>query len=249
MTANQRSPVDKFLCVIGALFFRFRNGLFPVIFLLLAFFVRPAFFAGSRELDPFVTSIGVVIALLGEIVRCLTIGLVYIHRGGRDRKVYAASLVTEGIYAHTRNPMYVGNLLLTLGFCLMYGTPWMYAVIFPFFLLVYVGIVFEEERFLREKFGTEYEDYCRNTNRFLPKIHGLAQTMRRHHFDWKNVIKKEYGTLFGFSFGTYLVLVIKYRYLYGPVGILGQPGLLVLFAVPLVILYGTARFLKKTRRL
>ncbi|HPD61443.1 MAG TPA: isoprenylcysteine carboxylmethyltransferase family protein, partial [Thermodesulfobacteriota bacterium] len=211
--------------------------------------VRPSFFAGEKELDFFATGLGVGIVLLGEIVRCLTIGLVYIKRGGRDSRIYANNLVTEGIYAHTRNPMYTGNLFIALGFCLMYGSAWMYGVVFPFFLLVYMGIVFEEERFLREKFGLAYENYCRNTNRFLPRLHGLAQTIKQYHFDWKKVIKKEFGTIFGSLFGAYMVLAFKYRYLYGPVGILGRPGLLILFTVPLFILYGTARFLKNTRRL
>lgn len=249
MTLHQQSPVDRTLCAVGAFFFRFRNGLFPAVFVLVALFVRPAFFAGSRVLDPCTTAAGAALALLGETVRCLTIGLVYIERGGRNYNVYASSLVTQGIYAHTRNPMYVGNLLLTLGFCLMYGSPWMIVVVFPFFLLVYMGIVFEEERFLSGKFGATYDAYCRDTNRFLPRIAGWVQTLKQHRFDWRYVIKKEYGTLFMFSFGTYAVLAFKYRYLLGPEGILGRPGLLVLGAIPLGVLYGAARFLKKTGRL
>ncbi len=242
--------MDKTLCAIGAFFFRFRNGLFPVIYLLVALFVRPAFFAGNPKWDSFATGIGLMVAMLGETIRCLTIGLVYsIVRGGRDGRVYADHLVTEGIYAHTRNPMYVGNLLFALGFCLMYGSPWMYLVVFPFFLLVYVSIVFEEERFLSEKFGEKYDEYVHNTNRFLPRLQGLAQTMRQHHFDWTRVIAKEYGTLFVFFFGAYVLLIAKYRYLIGPVGILGRPGLLVLFSIPFFILYGIARFLKKTDRI
>lgn len=244
-----RSPIDKAFCTVGAFFFRFRNGLFPVVFLLAALVVRPAFFADSKDMDPLATSLGLLLAASGEIIRCLTIGLVYIVRGGRGGRVYAKNLVTEGIYAHTRNPMYVGNLLLALGFCLMYGSPWMLLFVFPFFLLVYISIVFEEERFLRENFGEQYEEYLRNTNRFLPRLRGLTETMKQHQFDWKKVITKEYGTLFGFLMGAYLVLMIKYRYLIGPVGILGHPGLIVLLMTPFFVFYGVARFLKITRRL
>ena len=242
--------MDKTLCAIGAFFFRFRNGLFPVLYLLVAVFVRPAFFAGNPKWDPIATGIGLVAAMLGETIRCLTIGLVYsITRGGRNGRVYAKDLVTEGIFAHTRNPMYVGNLFFALGFCLMYGSPWTYLAIFPFFLLVYVSIVAEEERFLKEKFGEKYDEYLRNTNRFVPRLQGLAQTMRQHPFDWKRVIAKEYGTLFVFFFGAYVLLIAKYRYLIGPVGILDRPGILVIFSIPFFILYGVARFLKKTDRI
>ncbi|HLA27523.1 MAG TPA: isoprenylcysteine carboxylmethyltransferase family protein [Syntrophales bacterium] len=248
--AKDRSSMYKTLCAIGAFFFRFRNGLFPVVYLLGALLVRPAFFAGSRRWDLFATGIGLNVAMLGETIRCLTIGLVYnIVRGGRNGQVYAEDLVIEGIYAHTRNPMYVGNLLFALGFCLIYGSPWTYLAIFPFFLLVYLSIVLEEERFLREKFGEKYDEYLRDTNRFLPRLQGLAQTMRRHRFDWKRVIAKEYGTLFVWFFGAYVLLIAKYRYLIGPVGILGRPELIALFATPFFILYGVARFLKKTDRI
>lgn len=157
VTTNQHSPIDKVLCAIGA-FFRFRNGLFPTIFLLVVFLVRPSFFCGRKGSGSLCRRLRFNNGAAGRNCRCLTIGLVYVKRGGLNSRVYAKDLVTEGIYAHTRNPMYTGNLLIALGFCLMYGSPWMYGVVFPFFLLVYMGIVFEEERFLREKFGTEYEE-------------------------------------------------------------------------------------------
>lgn len=242
--------MDKALCAAGAFFFRFRNGLFPLIYLLVALFVRPAYFAGNPKWDALATGIGLAIAAFGEAVRCLTIGLVYtIVRGGRNGRVYADHLVTEGVFAHTRNPMYLGNLLFALGFCLMYGSPWMYLVIFPFFLFVYVSIVHEEERFLREKFAGEYDEYVLRTNRFIPRLKGLTQTIKQHNFDMERVIAKEYGTLFVFFFGAYVLLIAKYRYLIGPVGILGRPDLLVLFSVPLFVLYGVARYLKKTDRI
>jgi protein-S-isoprenylcysteine O-methyltransferase Ste14 len=248
MTTYQPSPIDTALSAIGAFFFRFRDGLFPATFLLVILLVPPSLFAGEEELDPFATGVGCTITLLGEIVRCFTIGLQYVKRGGRNRRVYADRLVTEGLYAVVRNPMYTGNLFIALGFCLMYGSPWAYAAVFPFFLLVYVSIVFEEERFLREKFGTEYEEYCRNTARFLPKVRGLAQTIKQHRFDWKKIVKKEFGTIFGTLFGAYAVLAFKYLYPLGPEDI-GPLMILILFSTPLFILYGTARFLKKTKRL
>ena len=81
--AKDSSFVGKTLCAIGAFFFCFRDGLFPVIYLLVALFVRPAFFAGNPKWDPFATGIGLMVAMLGETIRCLTIGLVYsIVRGG-----------------------------------------------------------------------------------------------------------------------------------------------------------------------
>ena len=248
MTTYQRLPIDKVLCALGAFFFRFRDGLFPVTFLLVVLLVPPSWFAGEERLDPFADGLGAAMALLGEIVRCVTIGLVYVKRGGLNRRVYAKGLVTGGVYAHTRNPMYVGNLLIVLGICLIYGSFWLCSVVFLFFLLVYTSIIFEEERFLREKFGAEYKEYCRNTNRFLPRMSGLAQTIKQHQFDWKKVVKKEFGTIFGTLFGIYVVLAYTHLYPLGPEDI-SPLQTLILFSIPLFILYGVARFLKKTKRL
>ena len=45
----------------------------------------------------------------------LTIGYEYIVRGGRQGKVYAEDLVQGGVFAHSRNPLYLGNLLIIVG--------------------------------------------------------------------------------------------------------------------------------------
>ena len=89
---------------------------FPVVYLLVALFIRPAFFAGNPKWDYFATGVGLMLAALGESIRCLTIGLDdHIVRGGRHGRVYANRLVTEGMFAHTRNPTYVGNLFSPWG--------------------------------------------------------------------------------------------------------------------------------------
>ena len=50
---------------IGKFFFRYRNGLFPVIFLVIALFVRPTWFLGDAQLDLYATGVGTVVALAG----------------------------------------------------------------------------------------------------------------------------------------------------------------------------------------
>jgi len=234
---------------IGNFFFRFRNGLFPFIFLVLALFVRPAWFLGNEKLDLIATGAGIVCALAGGLVRILTIGLVYIRRGGKDYKVYARDLVTDGIYSHVRNPMYLGNLLIAAGICLMYGSPWLYAGVFPFFVLVYISIVAEEERFLASKFGEGYEDYCRSVPRFWPNLRGVSATFGNYRFNWKRVIKKEYGTTVALLAALYVLTVWKYAFLHGMTAeqVL-RPGLVAPLLVLLAV-YVSAMFLKKSRRI
>ncbi|HYQ70727.1 MAG TPA: isoprenylcysteine carboxylmethyltransferase family protein [Gammaproteobacteria bacterium] len=233
----------------GYFFFRYRNGLFPIIFLALFMAVRPALFLGQAKLDLLVTGIGAACALAGGLVRILTIGLVYIKRGGRDNRVSADDLVTDGIYAHVRNPMYLGNLLIAAGICLMYGSPWLYAGVFPLFLLIYISIVAEEERYLSTRFGPEFDAYRRSTPRFWPKLNGILATIGNYRFRWKRVLKKEYGTTFSLLAVVYLLAVWKYGHLHGLFPVHMQRPVVI---VPLLLLlagYLGVVVLKKTRRI
>ncbi len=109
------------LPTIGHFLFRYRNALFPVA-------VVPLFLPGPEPFgDTWVaTLLGAMVAALGQLVRVVTIGYRYVIRGGRGRRVYAEDLVTDGIYAHVRNPMYVSVLAIILGqalSCAIVGSP------------------------------------------------------------------------------------------------------------------------------
>src|SRR3954470_19201063 len=109
--------------------FRNRNGLFPFFYLIL--------FVSSPEVfhDPVAAMIaGFTITLLGQLIRVVTIGLVYIMRGGKNRRVYADDLVTTGIFAHCRNPLYVGNILILAGLGVASNSLIFLAVFLPVFL-------------------------------------------------------------------------------------------------------------------
>lgn len=78
-----------------------------------------------------------------------------------------SALVTGGIYAWTRNPMYLGLAILLIGWAISLGTitPFVGAVLFvP--LIEWVQIR-PEEHVLRERFGKGYVDYCARVNRWL----------------------------------------------------------------------------------
>jgi len=87
-------------------------------------------------------------------------------------------LLTEGIYARTRNPRYLELLAFVSAYAAFanYTGTWMlYALVFPAIHLV----VLLEERELRERFGAEYEDYCRRVPRYIPKRGDPASPARR----------------------------------------------------------------------
>ena len=237
------------LVAIGNFFFRFRNALFPIIFVVLTFFTRPAFFLGNPTLDKVVVWLGMAIASAGQCFRLLVIGYAYIKRGGKEGRVYADNLVAKGFYAHTRNPMYVGNFLIAVGLGLIYGSPWIYFFVIPFFAFVYLSIVTAEEIYLAKRFGKEYEDYRLRVNRFIPDLRGIGKSLREFHYDWKRAIRKDYGTFFGTLFGIFAIQIWKLYYLYGYAE---KKNAILAIGITIVVgfsVYLLVRFLKLTGRL
>lgn len=229
---------------LGNFLFHYRNILFPVFYLML-FIPSPHLFSDYR----IALVLGFSVAMFGQICRVATIGLKYIVRGGKNRRVYAEDLITEGLFAHTRNPLYVGNVSILIGLGLMTNTLLFNLVMSPLFIFIYQAIIRAEENFLRNKFGAAFDEYCADTNRWLPKLKGLSETMSSMEFNWKRVIIKEYTSAYIWLSGAVLVIVktfyrlesqelyLTYRY----------PMLVVLFV--LLALYLFTRYLKKSKKL
>ena len=100
---------------LGNLIFRGRDALFPIVLLTLAFGTKPHIAGGSHSVDHLVDIAGVLVVLTGQLLRVMVIGLVYITRGGQDRRVWANTLVDGGMFGHSRNPLYFANVLIVLG--------------------------------------------------------------------------------------------------------------------------------------
>jgi protein-S-isoprenylcysteine O-methyltransferase Ste14 len=180
------------MVALGNFLFRWRNTIFPWLFVLLLL-------PGPRLLaNPWhALVLSVLITGLGQTIRVLTIGLRYIKRGGRGGKVYANDLVTEGIYGHVRNPMYVGNVLICLGVAIASNSLIVTAAAVPLAAFAYAAIVAAEEKYLREKFGEAFEAYCRDVPAWVPHLRGLGDTLSGMTFNWRRVVLKEFGTPFG----------------------------------------------------
>lgn len=241
--------VRSFLLTSGNFLFKFRNALFPAIFVCMFLFTRPALFLGNETLDYFIVTLGILAALAGQCFRLAVIGYAYIKRGGKDGKVYADDLVIQGFYAHTRNPMYVGNFLIAVGLGLIYGSPWVYFFVIPFFTLAYLSIVMAEETYLRQKFGKQYEDYEKQVNRFIPDFRGIKESLGGFRYDWRKAIRKDYGTLFATLFGIVFINIWKQFYLYGFASRKETIILLAALIIPIALGYAFVRFLKLTGRL
>jgi protein-S-isoprenylcysteine O-methyltransferase Ste14 len=230
----------------GHFFFKHRDWIFPAVFLALVAASRPRLPFGSPSWDAGLNALGIAVALAGQALRAAVIGYAYIRRGGKNRRIHADVLVAEGFFAHSRNPLYVGNLLALTGFTLIHNSPLCYLAGLPFFAFAYLSIVVAEEDHLRRRFGDAYEDYCRHVNRFLPSFAGLGRTLDGMRFDWRRLIRKEYGATFaGLTAVVALVVWDSYR-LYGADVARRTMLAAALVWVPIAAAYGLARYLKKS---
>lgn len=241
--------METLIVRLGKFFFKYRNAIFPVLYLSLFALTRPGVFLGSLYVDRYVCVLGILIALAGQTFRILVIGFAYIRRGGKDGKVYADSLVQTGFYAHVRNPMYVGNYLIMLGFVLLYGSLWAYIVVLPFFTLVYYSIVKNEEAYLKKTFGREFAEYEAKVNRFIPDFRGIQHSLKQFRYDWRKVLRKEYGTITFVLCGIIVMLIWKNITIFGYAQKRHEIVNLSTLFIPVALFYGITRYLKKTGKL
>ena len=234
----------------GNVIFRVRDVLFPLMLLTVAFGTRPRLAGDAMSTDHLVDVIGVLVSMTGQALRVLVIGLVYITRGGQNRQVWANSLVDTGMFAHSRNPLYLANLLLFLGLAIVHNGWAMYFIVLPFFVVAYVCIIAAEEQFLDGRFGEVYADYCRRVPRWLPTLRGLSGTLRSTQFDWMKVLRKEYGTPFAWMTGALILLVWEHWASPGapPIGRVELATVIAIWIV-LAVAYLTVRTLKLNGRL
>lgn len=78
-----------------------------------------------------------------------------------------SALMTSGIYAKTRNPLYLGFSLFYLGIAAIAQSGWMLLLFVPVAIIVRFAVVGAEERYLARRFGEQYLDYTRRVRRWV----------------------------------------------------------------------------------
>lgn len=111
---------------------------------------------------------GIMIILAGAaiLIRCI-FAFAIEGKGTLSPVDPARHLVVHGFYRYTRNPMYVGVMLVLLGEVVFFRSVGMGCYAAVVFLVFNLFIRFYEEPYLRETFGAEYEEYCRKVGRWL----------------------------------------------------------------------------------
>ena len=241
--------ISSMLIAYGNILFRYRNVLFPAVLFTVLLIFEPDPFAGNKNLDIWLDIAGILVILTGQAIRAAVIGLAYIKRGGVNKKIHADTLVTEGIFAHCRNPLYVGNLAILCGFLIIHNNPWVYLLGGIFFLFSYSAIVTAEETFLRAKFGAEYEQYCKKVSRWMIDLSGIRTTLASKSFNWQRVLAKDYTTFLTWFLTIFIILERQQIAFYGfenSLSFLENAGIVL---VPVLILALWVRIAKKNGRL
>ncbi len=136
--------------------------------------------------------VGTLVLLPGLLLRGLASGHVQ-----KDKR-----LTTSGPYAYTRNPLYLGSLMLAAGFAVMARSWWIVAIMLTMFAVIYIPVMAGEERYLRQTFP-EYDDYARHVPRMWLRLspYGSQQSAYSSARYWKH---REYEA----SIGCVVVLAV-----------------------------------------
>ena len=169
---------------IGNFFFKIRSFTpIPFIFALL-YFAKP---------EGYTVAIGIPFIVVGEFLRIWAVG--YAGASTRARTLGAArDLVTTGPYSYVRNPLYLGNFLLSLGVCLVASVYWLVAVLVVGYFFQYLPIIAVEEAYLLESCGVVYQTYQERVPRFIPQFRSYPDPST-HDFSFARAIKSEKRTL------------------------------------------------------
>jgi protein-S-isoprenylcysteine O-methyltransferase Ste14 len=145
-------------------------------------------------------AVSIVVAVSGALLRVFTVGFVPAGTSGRNtRDQRADELNTTGIYSVVRNPLYLGNFLVLLGFCIGTEVWWFVLAVSLLFALYYERIIATEEAYLLEKFGAPYRAWAERTPAFIPNL--SLWRAPELTFSLRTVLRREYN-------GLYLVLIV-----------------------------------------
>jgi len=235
---------------VGDFLFKWRNYVFPALLVpLFLLFIPPAEYLGSESIEDGKDILAILLVFAGLGFRTATIGWAYIKRGGLNKRVYADKLVSGGFFGLSRNPLYIGNMMIYAGLFALHGHPVVMVVGIALYFGIYRTIIAAEEYYLANKFGPDYADYCARVPRWLPDFSNYGQATNGMSFSAVRAVAKDYSTIFNACLAIWFVeLIERYRAdpsaPFTPATEAGTVVILVLLGAVLVI-----KAMKKTGRL
>lgn len=157
--------IERVVTVPGRVFLRYGKGAIPVVILAAYSLAVPKDrILGSEQLEHAADLIALAAVLLGLTLRAIVNG-----SGSSD----ALALRERGIYALSRNPRYLGSLLICFGIFLMHGSPSVVLFGMATCFFIYAAMVRAEEENFRARFGDAYRTYRETVPRWLPALSRL----------------------------------------------------------------------------
>jgi protein-S-isoprenylcysteine O-methyltransferase Ste14 len=187
---------------LGSWLFRHRTSLPAPVALVIVLL------PGSTSASPFLIGAGVAITIVGELIRLW--GVQHIGAISRTRSERLGPLVASGPFAVVRNPLYIGNILLWVGFAIAARMLWLAPIILVLLGLEYHAIVRWEETLLESRLGQAYREYAARVPRWIPSFNRGERGLRRpkESFSWSATLFSERGTFVAMAAG-YVVLWLK----------------------------------------
>lgn len=135
-----------------------------------------------------------IISCLGLLIRVLTVGYAPKGTSGRNTKEQKAEMLNvTGMYSVVRHPVYLGNFVIWFGMVMFSRSPWCVLAMVFLFWIYYERIIFAEEEFLKNKFGSAYIAWAERTPIFIPRL--ATFQMPANSFSIKSVLRREYTTI------------------------------------------------------
>ena len=143
-------------------------------------FLFAVFYLWRARPDWLALVVGGAVAAAGVFLRAMASGQVKKNE----------QLAMTGPYAYCRNPLYLGSIIIAVGFAIASHDVWVAAGLVILFALIYVPVIRSEEAFLRQHFA-EYEDYARRVPRLMPRTlwfsgltSGFSYQLYRQHREY-----------------------------------------------------------------
>ena len=153
---------------------------------------------------------GLIIAFTGEFLRLWGVS----WAGSETRttnNVGGTYLIISGPFAHLRNPLYLGNIMMYIGIGIMSFAlfPWLQVAGLIFFSLQYNIIINEEEEYLKNTFGKQFANYTANVRRFIPRLSSYkVSNIDQPDFSWKDGLRSEMRTFQAFGFIIFTLFIL-----------------------------------------
>jgi protein-S-isoprenylcysteine O-methyltransferase Ste14 len=149
--------------------------------------------------NQFLVGAGIALVALGEAIRLW--GVRHIGAISRTRSTRLGPLVASGPFSLVRNPLYIGNIALWVGFALTARLVWLAPIFFAVLAFEYHAIVRWEERLLHERLGDRYRAYVGQVPRWIPATRHAVANPSVNVFSWRETIYSERGTLIAMAIG------------------------------------------------